>query len=116
MSANDPKRPSMWVATHVVLRPLITPMRRNFRRESRTCLGSHYAKPVSKWVTAECDRRTRTTFKFLLAFGAAVQYLRYDPFKIFDEEVDVNGSPVPFISTRVVRIFRWLGAGRLLHQ
>jgi hypothetical protein len=83
---------------------------------SSICLGSHYAKPVSKWVTAECDRRTGTTFKFLLALGAAVQYLRYDPFKIFDVEVDVNGSPVTFISTRVVRTFCWLGASRLLHQ
>src|ERR1700756_1331446 len=87
----------------------IAPTRHNFRREASPCLGSDYAKPVSKWVTAECDRRTRTTFKFLLAFGAAVQYLRYDPFKIFDVEVDVNGSPVTFISTRVVRTFRWLG-------
>ena len=61
---------------------------------------------MSKWIAAESDGRIAGYAVHLLRLRAGCQRSRMRPFKIFNPEIDVNGSPVPLIPTNFVASFR----------
>jgi len=65
-------------------------------------LRPYYAETITEWVAAKRDGWASVDFEFLLAFRTGVHCLRQERFKILDVKVNVNGCPVPVISTNIV--------------
>jgi hypothetical protein len=88
----------------------------SYQSELRVCLLSGYAKTIAEWIAAKSDRRSSSTFEFLLAFRASVQRVGQNTLEIVDMEIDVNRRPVPLISSNVVRPLRGFGSCSFLDQ